>query len=71
MKAQPPRRLGREMPPRKPLDKHKQSMTVSIDPENRQWLRDHYADYGFRNESHAVDEAIRRLRTAKEQGADQ
>ena len=50
------------MPPRKPLNEHKQSMTVSIDPSNREWIRASYRDNGFRNESHMVDEAIRLLR---------
>lgn len=54
------------MPPRKPLEKHRQSMTVSLEPDNRSWIREHFEEYGYRSESHAVDEAIRLLRSSKE-----
>ncbi len=61
--------LAREttMPPRKPLNQHKRPMTVSLEPEHREWIREHYREYGFRSESHAVDAAIRLL-IEKKQG---
>jgi hypothetical protein len=55
-------KTGSSMPPRKPLNEHKKSMTVSIDPENREWVREHYRGNGFRNESHLVDQAISLLK---------
>lgn len=63
------RQSGGSMPPRKPLSEHKQSMTVSIDPSNRQWVREHFRDNGFRNESHLVDEAIRLLKEKSDNDA--
>ena len=57
-----PRQMKRPMPPRKPLDQHKQSMTVSIDPSNRKWIRDSFRDNGYRSESHLVDGAISLLK---------
>ncbi len=61
-----PRQARASMPPRKPLDEHKQPMTVTLQPENRRWLRDHYQELGYRSESHAVDDAIRLLKETKE-----
>ncbi len=55
------RQVRNFMPPRKPLDQHKQSMTVSLEPSNRKWIRESFQDNGFRSESHLVDEAIRLL----------
>ncbi len=54
-------RPGKTVPPRKPLEDHKQSMTVSIEREHREWIRNHYRELGFRSESHAVDTAIHLL----------
>jgi len=59
-------RAGSNLPPRKPLNKHKQALTVTIEPEHRQWLREHFMEYRFRSESHAIDEAIKLLRETKE-----
>lgn len=56
-----PKKVGPPMPSRKPLNEHKQSMTVSIEPMNRNWIRENFRDKGFRSESHLVDEAIRLL----------
>lgn len=51
-----------DMPPRKPADEHKQHLNVTVEPINREWLRENWAQLGYRSESHAVDDAIRRLR---------
>lgn len=61
-----PKSVGNPMPPRKPLNEHKQSMTVSIEPRNRNWIRENFQDKGFRSESHMVDEAIRVLKEQSE-----
>lgn len=53
---------GHSMPPRKPLNQHKQSMTVSIEPFNRTWIRENFQGNGFRSESHLVDQAISLLK---------
>jgi len=53
---------GNPVPPRKPLNQHKQSMTVSIEPSHRTWIRESFQDNGFRSESHLVDAAIRLLK---------
>jgi Arc/MetJ-type ribon-helix-helix transcriptional regulator len=58
--------LGRAMPPRKPLNDHKLSMTVSIDPSNRRWIRENYQSLNYRSESHLVDEAVSLLREKTE-----
>jgi len=50
------------MPPKKPAEEHKQRLNATIEPANRLWLRDNWARLGYRNESHAVDDAIRKLR---------
>ncbi len=50
------------VPARKPLNEHKQPLSVSIEPENRQWIREHWKELGFRSESHLVDEALRQFR---------
>ena len=57
---------GKALPPRKPLNEHKQSMSVTIEPEHREWVRNNFRQYGFRSESHVVDEAIRLLIEMKE-----
>jgi Arc/MetJ-type ribon-helix-helix transcriptional regulator len=63
MKSQSSPIVGEEvMPQRKPLNQHKRPMTVSLNPENREWIRDHFEEYGYRSESHAVDAAIDFLR---------
>ena len=53
---------AKAVPPRKPINEHKQSGTWSIDPNVRRWLRENFGGLGFRSESHAVEEAIRRLK---------
>jgi len=58
------------MPPRKPLNQHKQSMTVSIEPMNRAWIRENFQGNGFRSESHLVDEAIRLLKERLKEESD-
>jgi len=65
-----PRQVGGSMPPRKPLNEHKQPMTVSLEPSNRQWIRENFRENGFRNESHLVDEAISLLRRNAEKKSD-
>jgi hypothetical protein len=52
------RKRTKAMPPRKPLDKHKQQMSVSIEKKHRDWIREHWEEYKFRSESHAIDAAI-------------
>ncbi len=54
-------RPGRNVPPRKPLNEHKMPMSVSIEREHREWLRENYKGLGYRSESHAIDDAIRLL----------
>lgn len=46
------------MPARKPLEQHRLQLSVTLDRTHRTWLRENYAELGFRSESHAVDEAI-------------
>jgi len=59
-------KVGEEVvPQRKPLNQHKRPMTVSLKPENREWIREHYEELGYRSESHAVDVAIDLLRKEK------
>lgn len=53
-----PKKGTTPMPPRKPPNEHKQSMTVSIEPANRLWVRENFQGNGFRSESHLVDAAI-------------
>ena len=47
-----------DLPPRKPLDQHRLQLSVTLDRDHRTWLRENYAELGYRSESHAVDEAI-------------
>jgi Arc/MetJ-type ribon-helix-helix transcriptional regulator len=61
---------GDSVPPRKPLSQHKQSMTVSIEPTNRAWIRENFQGNGFRSESHLVDEAIRLLKERLKEQSD-
>lgn len=58
MNSQSLPKAGEVVPQRKPLNLHKRPMTVSLKPENREWIREHFEELGFRNESHAVDTAI-------------
>ena len=58
------------VPPRKPMDQHKQTASFSLDPARRAWLRENYARLGYRNESHAVDELIKRLMDEGDSGRD-
>jgi hypothetical protein len=51
-----------EMPPKKPAEEHKQHLNVTVEPVNRAWLKENWARLGYRSESHAVDDAIRKLR---------
>jgi Arc/MetJ-type ribon-helix-helix transcriptional regulator len=53
------------VPPKKPKDKHKKSVTVTLEPEHCVWLRENYKSLGFRSESHAVDEAVRLMMELK------
>ncbi len=46
------------LPPRKPLDQHRLQLSVPLDRTHRTWLRENYAELGYRSESHAVDAAI-------------
>ena len=57
------------LPPRKPIEEHRKSVSYSIDPQRREWLRENFDRLGFRNESHAVDELIRRLIREDESGS--
>lgn len=50
------------MPPRKDPEKRMQHLTVTVSPANREWLRANWEKLGYRNESHAVDDALRRMR---------
>lgn len=58
MNSQSLPKVGEEVPQRKPLNQHKKSMTVSLKRENREWIREHFEELGYRSESHAVDVAI-------------
>lgn len=49
------------MPPKRPREERKQALTITIEPQHRQWIRENYKALGFRSESHAIDEAIRLL----------
>ncbi len=66
MKSRSSPAVGEEaMPQRKPLNQHKQPMTVSLNPGNREWIREHFEECGYRSESHAVDAAIDLLRKGR------
>jgi hypothetical protein len=52
------RRSLESMPARKDLEQHRIQLSVTVDRTHRTWLRENYAELGFRSESHAVDEAI-------------
>lgn len=54
------------VPARKPLSEHKLPMSVSMEPDNREWIREHWRELGYRSESHLVDDAIRVLRATRE-----
>ncbi len=56
------------VPARKPLNEHKRPMSVSMEPENREWVRAHWRELNFRSESHLVDEAIRQFRERTDKG---
>lgn len=56
-------RLGRRrsvLPPKKPIEAHKVSVSISLDPARRRWLRENFDRLNYRNESHMVDDLIRR-----------
>ena len=55
-------RRGVSVPPRKLPQEHKQHLTVTVEPATREWLRQNWERLGYRSESHAVDDAIKRLR---------
>lgn len=46
------------VPSKKPPEQHKLPLSVTINPSRRLWLKQNFAELGFRSESHAVDEAI-------------
>jgi hypothetical protein len=62
--------LSVTMPPKKTPEERKQAITVSLEPQHRQWLRENFRREGFRNESHAVDGAIQLLIEARERKKD-
>ena len=51
---------GTHLPPKKPLAAHKLSISISLDPGRRRWLRENFDRLGYRSESHMVDDLIRR-----------
>jgi len=56
------------MPARKPFEQHKIAMSITLEPARRKWLRENYAELGYRSESHAVDDAIGLLMQKAEPG---
>ena len=62
------RRIRYAVPPRKPIEEHQKSVSSSIDPHHAEWLKLNFGRLNYRNPSHAIDEAIRRM--MEESGAD-
>ena len=54
-------RVHPTVPPKKPLEQHRQSTSFSLSPERRRWVQDNYERLNYRTPSHLVDDLIRRL----------